>query len=136
MDEINWIQIILGFLGGGAVGALIKQFFDSRKHRIQSIGKNFEIKPFYNSVENKLLSSQIILSDAVKEYKFSKLYMGSFKIANTGHHDYPSFTFGITCPDNVQFIHIKPSIKDRHHVPEILDMRLHWIIKSANLTLL
>ncbi|MCW3108131.1 MAG: hypothetical protein JWQ09_2637 [Segetibacter sp.] len=48
MAEINWIQVGAGFLSGGAFGALIKQFFDYRRGRIQSISYNVLTKPFYN----------------------------------------------------------------------------------------
>ncbi|MDI9872600.1 hypothetical protein [Flectobacillus roseus] len=122
MENINWIQLTIGFLSGGAFGALIKQFFDNRRNRIQPIGKAIEVKSFYDSVENKLLNSQVILTGSTQEYKFSKLYTGTIKIVNTGHNDYATFTFGITCPENVKFIHIKPTSNDRHHLADIRDL--------------
>ncbi|MET3502598.1 hypothetical protein ABIC45_004222 [Mucilaginibacter rubeus] len=62
LDKINWSQVIPGFLSGGALGALIKQFFDNRRNRIQPIGKSVEIKSVYDSSENKLLNSEISLT--------------------------------------------------------------------------
>lgn len=122
MGNLNWIQIGIGFLGGGAFGALIKQFFDYRRNRIQPIGRNIEIKSFYDSIENKMLNSQVILTGGTQEYKFSKLYTGTIKIVNSGLIDYPSFSFGITGNDNIRFIHLKPTTIDRHHMVEIPDL--------------
>jgi hypothetical protein len=122
MDKINWIQVIIGFLSGGAFGALIKQFFDNKRNRVQPIGKSIEIKSFYDSGDNKLLNSQIILTGINQEFKFSKLYTGTVKIVNTGQNDFLSFTFGITSPENIKFIHIKPTSTDRHHLAEFTEL--------------
>lgn len=136
MEQINWIQVIIGFLSGGAFGALVKQYFDNRRNRVQPIGKAIEIKSFYNSVENTLFNSQVILTGSTQEYKFSKLYIGTIKIVNTGLHDYSSFTFGITCPENVNFIQIRPESIDRHHLAEIEDLpTLENQINSFDITL-
>jgi len=136
MDKINWVQVIIGFLSGGAFGALIKQFFDNRRNRVQPIGRAIEIKSFYDSIENKLLNSQVILTGSTQEYKFSKLYTGTVKISNSGLHDYLAFTFGITSPENVKFIHIKPTTTDRHHLVEIEELpTLENQINSFDITL-
>jgi len=120
MDKINWIQVALGFLGGGAVGALIKQFFDSRRNRIQPIGYSIELKPFYNSQGiNTQLINQITLNDGTNEYQFSNLYTGTIEIINTGLKDYPNFSFGINLPTGVYFIKNKSTSKDRHHITEL-----------------
>lgn len=116
---MKWIQIGIGFLSGGAFGTLIKQFFDNRRNRIQPIGRNIEIKSFYDSIENKMLNSQVILTGETQEHKFSKLYTGTIKIVNSGLTDYSSFSFGITGSDNVRFVHLKPTTIDRHHIAEI-----------------
>ena len=136
MDKINWFQVIIGFISGGAFGALIKQFFDNSRNRVQPIGRAIEIKSFYDSIENKLLNSQVILTGSTHEYKFSKLYTGTVKIANTGLHDYPAFRFGITSPENVKFIHIRPTTTDRHHLVDIEELpTLENQINSFDITL-
>lgn len=136
MENINWIQVLIGFLSGGAFGAIIKQIFDYRKNRVQPVGKSVEIKSFYDSVENKLINSQVILTGSNQEYKFSKLYTGTVKIVNTGHNDYSSFTFGITSPENVKIIHVKPTTTDRHHLADINELpTLENQINSFDITL-
>lgn len=122
MEKTNWIQLIFGILGGGVCGAFVKQYFDNKRNKIQPIAKSVEVKSFYDSVENTLLNSQITLSGVDKEYKFSKLYTGTFKITNVGLNDYPEFKFGITCPENVKIIHLKTNSPDRHHLTEISDL--------------
>ena len=121
MDKINWIQIVIGFLGGGAVGALIKQFFDSRRNRIQPIGYSIELKPFYNSRDTQLVNTQITLNDGTNEYNFSNLYTGTIEIVNTGLIDFPIFSFGINLPIGIKFIQSKPTSKDRHHIAELIN---------------
>ena len=118
MQDINWLQVSIGFLSGGAVGALIKQYFENRKNRIQPIGRSIEVKSFYNSDENRLLNSQIILTGTTKEYKFSKLYTGTIELINTGLDDYPEFKLGITCLETIKFIQVKANSSDRHHIAE------------------
>jgi len=121
MADINWLQVAIGFVGGGATGALIKQYFESRKSRIQPIAKSIEIKSFYDSLENNILNSQVILTGEDQEHKFSKLYTGTIKIINSGLIDYPEFSFGITGNDNMKFINVKPTTIDRHHRAEFND---------------
>lgn len=115
MKEINWVQIIIGFVSGGVFGALIKQFFDNRRNRIQPIGYSLEIKSFFDSGDNKLIKSEVILKDEVKEYKFSKLFTGTLVVVNSGLSDYSDFTFGITVSGKVKVIQINPTTSDRHH---------------------
>ena len=121
MQDINWLQAGIGFLSGGAFGALIKLFFDERKNRIQRIGQSIEIKSFYNSEDSKLLNSEIILKEGIQEYKFSKLYTGTIQLVNSGLKDYSDFPLGITVPENVNFVQIKSTSSDRHHIAEYTD---------------
>lgn len=103
MKEINWIQVGLGFLSGGAFGAFIKQYFHNRRNRVQPVGHNVEIKSFYNSVDNKLINSEVILQDDTRKYKFSILYTGTIELLNTGLSDFPEFDFGVTASDKIKF---------------------------------
>lgn len=118
MDKINWIQIMAGFLGGGAVGAVIKQFFDNRKYKIQPISQSIELRPFYDSSATPILNSQVILTGDTQEYKFSNLFSGTITITNSGHIDYPTFNFGITAPNDTRFIHLTYETSDRHHIAD------------------
>ena len=63
----------------------------------------------------KLVDSKIILTEGEREFKFSKLFIGTIKIVNTGLIDYEGFDFGITCPDIVKLIYTKTSADDRFH---------------------
>lgn len=119
LEHINWLQVAIGFLSGGAFGAFIKQYFDNRRNRVQTIGQSVDIKSFYDSGENSLMNSEVSLTGTTQVFKFQKLYTGTITVANTGLHDYPTFTFGITCPEHVKVIHVKPESTDRHHVAEV-----------------
>lgn len=115
MEKISWLQIVIGFFSGGAFGAFIKQYFDNLRNRIQPVGRSIEIKPFYDSYDNILVNSQIILTGEESEFKFSKLYTGTIKVVNNGRKDYEEFILGITCPENIKIVYIKPNTIDRHH---------------------
>lgn len=118
IDSINWIQALLGFLSGGACGALIKQYYDNRRNKVQPIARTVEIKSFFDAQENRLLNSQLTFKESSQVYTFSNLYSGTIEIINSGQHDYTEFSFGITCPNNVKLIHIKSISSDRHHIVE------------------
>jgi len=121
MDTINWLQVGIGFLSGGAFGALIKQFFDYRRNRIQSIEYSIELKPFYNSKKTKILDTQITISEGTNEYKFANLYTGTIEIINAGLIDFSNFSFGVTLTDGIKFIQNKSTLKDRHHIAELIN---------------
>lgn len=120
MQDINWLQILIGFLSGGAFGALIRQYFENRRNKIQPIFLYIEVKSFYNSEKNGFFNSQIILTGTTKEYKFSRLYTGTIELINIGLNDYSEFGFGITCPEEIKFIQMRLISSDRHHVAEII----------------
>ena len=119
MDKINWLQVLVGFVSGGAFGALIKQFFDYRRNRIQPIGYLIKLKSVYNSRDTKLVETQIILDDGTKMHNFSNLYTGTIEIINTGLTDFSTFSFGLTSANFNKFIHCVPTSPDRHHIVEI-----------------
>jgi hypothetical protein len=121
MTNINWIQILIGFLGGGAIGALIKQFFDNKKNRIQPIAHSIELSSLYDSFANGVINSEVILKDTTGDYSFSRLYNGKLKIINTGSTDFSEFIFGLTINTDADFIHADVKTKDRHHVLEIVN---------------
>lgn len=116
IDKINWLQVAVGFLSGGAFGALIKIFYDYRQSKIQTIGKIIELKSLYDSSENHLLNTQIILTGSTQTHTFSNLYNCTIKIVNTSNKDYDSFKFGITCASQIKIINVKSKSSDRHHL--------------------
>ena len=120
-NNINWIQLGIGFLSGGAFGALIKQFFDYRRNRVQPIGYSIELKSVYNLKDTQLENTLITINEGKKEYKFSTLYIGSIKIQNIGLTDFMNFSFGFTLTDEIKFIQCKSNTKDRHHVAELIN---------------
>ena len=121
MPDINWFQIGPAILCGGAAGAILKQIFDIRRNRIQPIGYSIELRSVYDSGDNTLLNSQIILNDGSISYKFNRLYTGTIEIRNSGLNDFPDFKFGLTLPDSAEFVQVIPNIKDRHHIVTLSD---------------
>lgn len=119
MNDINWFQAGIGFLSGGAFGALIKQYFDNKKNRIQPIKHFIDLNSLYASFENKLIDSELVLKDSTGEYKFKRIFTGSLKLINSGNQDYGEFIFGLGISEGSNFIQAKATTKDRHHNLEI-----------------
>jgi hypothetical protein len=113
--EINWVQIGIAASTGGLAGALLKQFFDNRRNRLQPITYSFELKPFYDSDSHSIIPSRIILKEDNQEFSFSNLVIGTLKIKNSGILDFPIFSFGLTLDDDTKFINIKQQDQHRHH---------------------
>jgi len=118
MADINWIQVGAGFLSGGAFGALIKQYFDYRKNRIQTITFNTELKPFFNKSSENSLASKFVIKDHGVDFRFQDLYIGTLTILNTSNQDYPEFNFGLTYTSQNLFIQIQQQEVDRHHTSD------------------
>lgn len=115
MADINWIQVGIGALSGGAVGALINQYFHFRRNRVQSIGRNIELKSFFNATDNESLSTQISITGTTQEYKFTNIFTASIRLINKGNIDFEKFNFGVTLPEEVKAIKVIKNSTDRHH---------------------
>jgi hypothetical protein len=118
MDKINWIQIIVGFLGGGAVGAVIKQYFDNAKNKIQQIEYFIHLYPVHFDVQSDSIKSKLILNNGLAEFEFSNISAGTFEIINKGNQDYSEFNFGLTLDKGNELISFTHSPVDRHHIAE------------------
>ncbi|WP_282162989.1 hypothetical protein [Ulvibacterium marinum] len=115
MEDINWIQIGIGVLGGGAFGALINQYFHHRRNKVQPIGRNIELKSFFNATDNSSMSTQISITGTTEEHKFTNIFTASIQLINKGNSDFEEFDFGITLPESIKAIKILKDSADRHH---------------------
>jgi hypothetical protein len=121
MDKINWLQLLIGFFGGGAFGSLIKLFFDNRRNRIQPIEYLIVLKSVFNSRETNIADTQVTIKDEGHECKFTSLYTGTVEIVNTGLIDYHKFSFGLTLDNKGKFIQVWQKSTDRHHIAEFVN---------------
>ena len=112
--ELNWLQIIPSIICGGAAGAFIKQYFDNERSKVQPVSYSIEVKSFYDSGKNTILQSKIILQGTAKEYTFSRIFIGTITLINTGVNDYREFSFGLTCNEAIKFIHLNTTTANRH----------------------
>jgi hypothetical protein len=119
MEEINWLQVLIGFISGGAFGAIIKIIVDNRKNSIQPISKNIDLTRIFDSKESPLDHTKIELKDGDSTETFTSLYSCKLRIINTGNNDYPNFRFGITAKNNTKIIRAETDVIDRHHKSEI-----------------
>ena len=117
MNNVNWILIIVALIGGGAMGAIISQIFIWRRNKIQSVGQNIDLKPIFNSeIDNKILSSKIILEDiANQKVEFENIWIATIIIANKGNSDFKTFELGINLKNNAEAVRVIPTNSNRHH---------------------
>jgi len=117
MDNINWIHILIALISGGAMGAIINQVFYWRRNRIQSVGKNIEVKPFFiPTKDGKSLNTKITIDDGNNQkYEFENLWIATLLIANKGNKDFNEFNFGIDIKNEATVIRASSTNSNRHH---------------------
>jgi len=120
MTEINWTHII-GVLIGGAIGALITQYFRYNSNKVQPIGRSIKLKPFFTATDNLNLNTQISITGTTQEHKFTNIYTASIQLINKGNFDFEEFEFGITLPEHVKAIMFASNSADRHHQINLID---------------
>ena len=117
MDNINWIHIAIALISGGAMGAILNQLFYWRRSRIQPIGKNVELKPFFlPNKDEKSLNTKVTIDEGNnKKFEFENLWIATLLIANKGNKDFSEFNFGIDFKNEATVIRANSTNSNRHH---------------------
>jgi len=122
MNGISWIGLVVALLGGGAMGAIIKVWYDLRRGRIQPIAKRSRIFPLFRQ-HARYQDFDAVLSvthnGTVTEYR--TLFVADLTIRNRSNRDYPGFEFGVTLEPNSQCVHVGWENPDQHHRLDSLD---------------
>jgi hypothetical protein len=122
MNRISWIGLVVALLGGGAMGALIKVWYDLRQGRIQPIAKRVQVFPLFRQYK-KYQDFDAVLSVAHngKTTEYRTLFVADVAVRNRSNRDFAEFEFGVTLEPNSQCVHVGWENPDQHHKLNSLD---------------
>ena len=116
MGEINWVQIVAGLVGGGAIGAVITAILSSYRGRRQPVGSRIDILPdFPQTPSDPPLQAKIVITHNNQTTTFENLFLAEIQVVNRGNKDLDEFQFGTTLVDNDRCIYVEAVPPDRHH---------------------
>lgn len=116
MGAINWIQVGLGFLSGGAFGAILKIAYDIAHSRTQPVGRRVDIEPVFAKTEEfEDLDAKVTLVHGGTTNEFSNLFIGSIRIQNRGNQNFTEFEIGIELGENDCCVYVGWLNPDQHH---------------------
>lgn len=116
MPEINWLQLVVALLGGGAAGAVIAAIVSAHRARRQPVGSRIEIVPVFRpSGSAAQLQAAIAVTHAGKTVTFQNLFLAEIQVVNKGNRDLDELNFGATLGDGDRCIYVDATPPDRHH---------------------
>jgi hypothetical protein len=116
-DEYRWVPWVVGLLGGGAMGAVLKTIFDTYQRRIQPVGYKIQFtKIFKETVGMSSLRAELQVTDGVETRHFQNLFIADITLSNKGNAHIDEFPFGIKLGGDDVAIYIQTETSDRHHI--------------------
>jgi hypothetical protein len=118
----TWIGTALTLLGGGAMGALIKIFYDLNRERRQPISINQSIFSLFRH-DKRFNDLEAVLSVAHNGSisEFRTLFVGDVMLRNSSNRDHPDFDFGISLGADSKCVHVGWENPDQHHILSLID---------------
>jgi hypothetical protein len=121
MPEVNWVQLIGGFLSGGAAGALLSTAVSVYRARRQPVGRRIDVVPVFRpSGSAGDLQAAIAVTHSDKTVTFKNLFLAEVQVVNKGNRDLNELTFGITLGDGDRCIYVEVKPSDRYHHASIV----------------
>jgi len=121
MGATNWIQVILGFLGGGAFGAILKIIYDIVHSRTQPVGRRVDIEPVFAKTEEfEDLDAKVTLVHGGTSNEFSNLFIGNVRVQSRGNQNFAEFELGIELGKNDYCVYVGWVNPDQHHTITLL----------------
>lgn len=123
MSTTQWIiTTIVALMGGGAMGALINNWFISRRSKRQPI--HYGIKTIDIIKRHQNFSSMQAVLTAGNDFgpgrAVNNLSVATITLKNKGNEDLERFDFGLTLEETSKAIDVKFENPDRHHKVELL----------------
>ncbi|HTY25741.1 MAG TPA: hypothetical protein VMC85_21605 [Desulfomonilaceae bacterium] len=116
MADVNWLQVTVALISGGAVGAVINAIVSSYRSRRQPVGHRVDVLPVFRpSGTASDLQAAIAVTNEGKTATFRNLFLAEAQIINKGNLDLGEFKFGITLGNGDLCIYVESSSPDRHH---------------------
>lgn len=121
MAEINWMQVGIGFLSGGAFGAILKIGYDIAHSRTQPVGRRVDIEPVFAKTEEfEGLDAKVTLVHSGITSEFANLFIGNIKVQNRGNQNFGEFELGIELGEKDRCVYIGWLNPDQHHKISLL----------------
>ncbi|MEI9943614.1 MAG: hypothetical protein WDN26_05280 [Chitinophagaceae bacterium] len=117
MSSTDWLKygstILVSFLSGGAMGAILTNWFTNRRNRIPTI----EIQQSISCVFAPVISvkPKITFSRGGVESHFENLYIIETQIHNKGNNDYPDFDLKLTLSPFAKIVYLECKGQDTSH---------------------
>lgn len=107
------IPVLVSLLGGGAVGAVLTNWFTNRRNKIPAIG----ILQSINCVFAPAISikPKITFSANGSEFHFENLYIIEIEIQNDGNSDYAEFDLKVTLSSFAKIVYVDCKGQDTSH---------------------
>ena len=118
--DLEWSQIVVSLLGGGAMGAIINSGVTSFRNKIQPVGWRCEVLPiFIQTLGESSLHAKVTISEDNKVVnQFNNLFLIEVQVVNRGNTDLNEFNFGITLSEGEKAVYVETKSNDRHHLIE------------------
>jgi hypothetical protein len=114
------IGLVVAFLSGGAMGAIIKEIVHSHRNRRQPIAYDKDVIVIFNRLRNfpkleaKLMVKEHPLGSG--DYKeVDNLALAQISLTNKGNQDIEKYNFGVTMQESNKVIDVRMLEPDRHH---------------------
>jgi len=125
MVAFNWLQVIVPFCSGGAVGAVLTALITTYRNRIQPVALAQSITPVFRpTTEADQLGVEILVPlsvDKTRLKSYKNLFLAEITVMNSGNRDLPEFDFGLTLGENDSCIMVDSKSQDRHHAVQYLN---------------
>jgi len=116
MGDINWVQVIVALMSGGAAGAVINMLVSAHRARRQPVGRRIDLLPVFRQTGGTSpLRAKIAITHGNQTTTFENLFLAEVQVVNRGNSDLNEFQFGATLGDGDRCIYVEASPPDRHH---------------------
>ncbi len=116
MGEINWVQVIVALVGGGAAGAIINALVSAHRAGRQRVGRRIDILPVFRQTGSaSALRANIAVTHENQTTTFENLFLAEIQVVNRGNSDMGEFKFGATLGEGDRCIYVEATTPDRHH---------------------
>lgn len=116
MSAINWPQVIIALLSGGAAGAIINAVVSAYRTRRQPIEYRIDVLPVFQPAGGaSQLRAAIKISHGSEAAAFENLFLAEIHLVNKGNADLAQLRFGATLGNGDSCIYVEATPPDRHH---------------------
>jgi hypothetical protein len=119
IGAIQWAQVGVALVAGGAMGAFINAAFAWRRDRLQPIRLRSEEVSLFDS---EAVGTNLVLKATEPDgwtSEFDNMRIVELLLVNDGSKDFAKFTFGVTLPRGDVAVRVVGEGPDRHHKVEM-----------------